>query len=501
MTLQTIDQAKALLADATKAITPTSPGLTGYSLEVPAKKLYPVLCPLRNRIARVSHKGMGATATNWKAITGINTARLKVSVPFGSKNTDVSYGSSSKTASFKSFGHNDTVLQESQYMGRNFEDVLAFSRMACLQNVMIGEEDLILGGMDSAAGAAFTTVGLGTPGSAVGGTGTGGSVSNGTYSIRVFALPYYGATISSLGTGSGNMPYHSPISPKSAALVLTTGTNILTGTVAPVAGAAAYAWFVEAGTTGSAGKLEAITFKNSVRFGDYADLIGTNLGYGTVTTPTVDTCGDSDDYDGILSQVWGGSSLTQVKVLTNGILYYSGASAPVIVMNTGTPGTGTGLTADNLGGITEFDEILLYLWNNVRLGPQRIICNAQEARRITAKIGGSTGLVFRVQLTDGQNNVVGGILVKGYLNKFTGEEIDVEVHPMLPAGTILFETDRLPYPNSEVPSVLEIELLFDYLAQDFAMTTRAWPHGVYGNGVLKHYFPAGWGIITNIADA
>ena len=82
MTLETIDQAKALMADATKTIT-TSTGLTGYSLEAPAKKLYPVLTPLRNRIPRNSHQGQGATATNWKAITGINSAKLKASVAFG----------------------------------------------------------------------------------------------------------------------------------------------------------------------------------------------------------------------------------------------------------------------------------------------------------------------------------------------------------------------------------------------------------------------------------
>jgi hypothetical protein len=58
-----------------KAIT-TATGLYGYNLEQPAKRLYPVLSPLRNRIAR-QKATTGAPTVNWKAITGINTGNVK----------------------------------------------------------------------------------------------------------------------------------------------------------------------------------------------------------------------------------------------------------------------------------------------------------------------------------------------------------------------------------------------------------------------------------------
>ncbi len=50
-------------------------GLQAYSLEAPSKKLYPVLTPLRNAIARIG--GGYATQANWKAITNINVGNTR----------------------------------------------------------------------------------------------------------------------------------------------------------------------------------------------------------------------------------------------------------------------------------------------------------------------------------------------------------------------------------------------------------------------------------------
>jgi hypothetical protein len=491
ITAETIAQAKALMADSVKTIT-TATGLTGYSLEAPAKKLYPVLTPLRNRINRDTARAMGATATNWKQITGINTANLKVGVAFGTRNSEISYATGTRVATFKSYGLDDSVQDEAIWMGRNFEDVRAFSALATLQAMMIGEEDLILGGMDSSSGAAFGTTGLGTPGTPTNTAGTGGSITAGTYYVSCLALPYYGARFSSVGVGVDAA--HSAASPNSASSVTSAGTQSLSGTVAPVAGAHAYAWFV-GGTAATGQTLAAITFINSYKI---TSIPGTQT---LATAGTADASGRSVDFDGLLAQVWGGTSLTSVQALTNGTLYTSANSAPIIVMNTGTAGTGTGLTADNAGGIAEFDALLQYLWDNVRLGPQRVLVSGQDVANITKKIAASTGLVYRIGLQDGDTNLVGGVKVRAYLNKFTGDEILIETHPTVPKGTIIFETDLVPYPNSQVPNVLEMEVLQEYALFEWARTQRNYPHGVYANAVLKHYFPAAFGMIVNVANA
>jgi len=93
-----------------KAIT-TATGLTGYSLEAPSKKLYPVRTPLRNRIPRRMALS-GATSVNWKAITAINAARLKASVAFGTRNSEISYTVVPRSATYKTFGLDDSVQDE-----------------------------------------------------------------------------------------------------------------------------------------------------------------------------------------------------------------------------------------------------------------------------------------------------------------------------------------------------------------------------------------------------
>src|SRR3954454_17756626 len=45
-------------------------GLTYYDLQAPAKNLYPVITPLRNKIPRV-RRPHSANATNWKQVSAI----------------------------------------------------------------------------------------------------------------------------------------------------------------------------------------------------------------------------------------------------------------------------------------------------------------------------------------------------------------------------------------------------------------------------------------------
>ena len=48
----------------------TSTGLTYYDLQAPAKNLYPVITPLRNKLPR-KHRPNSGTATNWKQVSAI----------------------------------------------------------------------------------------------------------------------------------------------------------------------------------------------------------------------------------------------------------------------------------------------------------------------------------------------------------------------------------------------------------------------------------------------
>jgi len=140
------------------------------------------------------------------------------------------------------------------------------------------------------------------------------------------------------------------------------------------------------------------------------------------------------------------------------------------------------------------------------LSPTRIYANAQEVNNITNKVlsaGDSTKTVARVQYVQ-SGDVASGLRVKSVLNRFAmggSVEVPIEIHPYLPAGTMLAVTEQLPYPMNNVPNVAEMRLRRDYYQIEWPLRTRKYETGVYFDGVLAHYFPPALGIITNIANA
>lgn len=476
------------LGDLQKAIT-QSTGLTFYDLQAPAKNLFPVLTPLRNRTPRVS--GRGGTATNWKAVTAININSLRGFVPEGFRNGVVGTTVADKAANYKSLGLEDSVTFEAELAARGFEDVRATTAQRLMWATMIEEEVSILGADNSVA------LGIPTAPTLVIVDG-GGTVADGTYNVIVVALTMHGYLASSLSGGvpgsvtvttadGDSFSYGGGSSQKSAATstgAIANGDDSSIQMSTPVVpGAVAYAWFV--GVAASE-RLQAITLINSA---EVTALSG--------TSQLISTTFDSDNsqntyaYDGILYQAW-----------------TSGSNAYIANLATGTPGVGTGLTADTAGGITEIDVMLQSLWDNYRISPTTLWVNAQEMKNITSKILASSGANYQLMspstTPELQRLIGGGMYLSRYLNKFAmsgGQLIDVEIHPNMPPGTLSAVTEILPYPLANVENVMEVRFRRDYYQMEWPLRTRKYETGVYVDSVFAHYFPPSIGIITNIADA
>src|SRR5207248_1787708 len=169
---------------------------------------------------------------------------------------------------------------------------------------------------------------------------------------------------------------------------------------------------------------------------------------------------------------------------------------PTAAVN-GTTGVygGSFLTADGNGGIVEIDAMLKWAWDVYRLSPTDIYVNSQEQTNISKKVlvGPSAGsanarFVFDVK----QGVVAGGYMVKSYMNKYSmsgAKDIPIHLHPNVPPGTILFYTDVLPYPLSNVSNVIQYRLLRDYYQIEWPLRTRRYEYGVYLHTVLQNYFP------------
>lgn len=462
-------------------------GLTMYDLEGPAKLLYPVLTPLRNILPR-DFSGMGIQA-NWRAITGININQVSAGVGFGQRGGLIATSTQDYTASFKAIGLEDDVQFEADYAAKGFDDVKARAVQGLLSSMMIQEERIILGGN---SGLALGT----TPTPTLAASASGGSIGTITASVICVALTLEGYMATSVGTagvpgqvsrtntdgstatyGGGNAQQ------SAAATVSVTGPNgSVSASVAAVAGAFAYAWFV--GTAG-AERIAAVTTINSV----------------VLTTTSLGT-------NQLASAIPGGAAdRSQNTLIFDGLLTMSSQSALGsyrAVQATGTAGTGTPLTADNAGGIVEIDTALKWWWDNYRLTPDTIWVHSQEMNNIGRKIlTANTSSGQRIVFQQQQGMIAGGIMVAEYLNKFGMNgptTIPVKLHPNMPPGTILFTSSKLPYQLSNVQDVIKIKGRRDYYQMEWPLRTRKYEYGIYADQVLQHYFPPSMGVITNIAN-
>lgn len=482
----------------TQSGTATS-GLTSYDLEVPAKTLYPVMTPLRNKIPRIVG-GRGIQA-NWRAITGINTGKMMAGVAEGRRSGAIAHTTADYLAAFRGIGLEDYVSFEAEYAGAGFDDVKARAVEGLLRATMIQEEFIDLGGNTSVALGTTTTPSLAD-------VTTGGSLAaNTSYTVRCVALTLTGyQQVAGYANGTVNdataiasltlartqartnmdgttETINAGCAQVSAAATVTTAndsnaTHGISASVTPKAGAVAYAWFW--GATSGDILLGAVTTINSVK------ILATATGTQNVTDFTTNAADNSTDslvYDGILTQIM-----------------KSGSGAYVANMATGTPGGGTKLTSDGAGGITEIETAFQWFWNNYRLSPDEIYMSSQQlidCNTLIIKNGGAP--LIRFNMDANGPTIIAGAVVGQYLNKITSKLVKIVVHPNMPAGTIMYWSNSVPYPLSGIGAVVQKKLRRDYYQIEWPLKTRRYEYGVYFDGVLQNYFPPAFGITNNIA--
>ena len=499
---ETLDLMKGALAkpddNISKAIS-TGTGLVAFDLQAPAKNLYPVYTPLRNRMARVS--GQGGLATNWRVVKSIIGSGFDSSgwLQEGQRSGAMSYSTYTKAASYATLGEDDYVTMEAVNAGKNFEDVRSTMAVRLLQKMMLKEEVSILGGNNSVA--------LGTPGAmTLSASGTGTSLTAVAHYVYCVALTLEGYLNSSLAGGvgtqitvtapnGGTYTQNGGSSNKGAQATITPSAGQQINATQPVVnGAIAYAWFF--GTTSGSEKLMAITTINSAVFTTLTPAAGTQLSSAITADRSVNNGITSNTvaYDGLLSTA-----------------FAPGSGAIITTMATGTAGTGTPLTGSGRGSVVEIDNALQAMWDQYQLGATVIYVNSQELRNITTKVIGTGNAALVRYMSPGNQaggdpyQLTAGGTISFYFNPFTpdgGKMIPIRIHPKVPAGTILLYCEDLPilYQNNEVQNVAEIKTRQDYYQIDWPVTSRRYETGVYSEQVLAVYAPFAMTVITNIAN-
>ncbi|HJU15721.1 MAG TPA: hypothetical protein VJ770_04560 [Stellaceae bacterium] len=493
-TLELFRKALAVPDDTLAKSISTATGLVAYDLQAPAKNLYPVVTPIRNRLPRVG--GGTGTATNWRQVNAIIGSGYDAMgwVPEGQRSAQMSYSTSNKSASYVTIGEEDAATYEAISAGRGFEDIQVRMTFRLLQKMMLKEEMAILAGN---AGGSNGGISLGTPATpTLSASGSGATLPAATYSVIVVALTLEGYQNSSLSggvatsqsiTGADGKSYTlsggSSNKSSNATQAVTLGQTLFASTTA-IQGAVAYAWYV--GIAGSE-TLQAITTINSAAFS--TALAGSRQ---AATAITADNSGNATAYNGLLTTALA-----------------SGSNAYVNVLATGTAGTGTPLTASGRGSVNEIDTMLETMWQNFELSPTVLYVNAQELKNITTKVlSNASGPLLRYDSPaeggDGYTITASGT-VAYYYNPFAidgGLRIPIRIHPRVPPGTILGWAENLPiqYQSNEVPNVAEIKTRQDYYQIDWPIVTRQRQVGVYAEECLAIYAPFAMGVICNVGN-
>ncbi|CAK0739914.1 conserved hypothetical protein [Gammaproteobacteria bacterium] len=461
-------------------------GLTFYDLEPAAKLMYPVLTPLRNKIPRVS--GKGGIQANWKAITGINVANMRGVVSAGNRGGAISHTLQEYLAAYRGIGLENFVQFEAELAAEGFDNAKALAVQMLLQSTMIEEERLIIGGN--------TSIALGTtPTPTCSDVATGGTLlANTAYKVGCIALTFEGYKYNTVAAGlvpvvtktntdgstdtfGGGVAKQSAIASISTAADAT-NTHSIKASVTPVNGAVAYAWYL--GTVNAAGMfLYSITTINSVLF--TADAAGAQA--FSVAEFANDNSKNSLAFDGLYSQIMATGSNAYLKDLATGV-----------------PGTGSALTTDGAGGITEISDAFQSFWDNFRLSPDIMYVSGGVALAMNKLIiaNGGAPLIRYGLDAQGTGQLDAGVVIGSILNQITNKKVAIVVHPDAVPGSILFYSDGVPYPLSGVGNILQIRARRDYYQIEWPLKTRKYEYGVYADEVLQNYFPPAFGLIKNI---
>lgn len=503
-------------ADLAKADTiQQSTNLLWYDLRPIVQMLYPYreLIPRISRLPRVAADG--GNAFRWKRITGINVNGASSGVSEGNRGARIAISEQDLTAAYKTLGFESSVTFEARLGARNLTpEALGISVQSALRSLMIDEEKILIN-----ADASLPLGTTPTPALVAGSvSGLTGSFSGGTVYVVCVALTgmgYLGYTPYNSVTNTGGVVGQvtkinadrsvdtyggGSAQPSVETSTGTSSTQVVTATTTLVPGAFAYAWYV--GSAAGAEYLAGITPSNQAIFTKFPATTNQPIANLKVGPSYSDNSVDQLVPDGVLTQIFGavtgpspGQTMATNPLLPSGITFTSGGS---IVYSM--PAGNNGLTIDG-SNFVEIDAVLRAAYDQYKIGFDRIMISATDVLDTFGAMLGqaSTSNGFRIWFdADAETGrIIAGRRVTSYLNKFFNNTLDVEVHPYVPPGCILFWSDRSPYELSGVANLLEAHVRQDYYQIQWPWTARRYEYGVYVDENFPCYFTPAFAAIIN----
>jgi hypothetical protein len=495
-----------------------STNLLWYDLSRIIQQVYPYreLIPLLSRLPRTA--GDGGNAFHWKRITGINVGGVSAGVSEGNRGARIALGEQDMLAKFKTLGLESSTTFEARLGARNLSpEVLGLAVQATLRSLRINEEAILVVG-NSALPLGTTPTPTLVHGAVAGATGT---FSGATY-VACVALAGFGylnyKTYNST-TLTGGVPGQvtkvnadgtsdtfggGSAAPSAIATTTPTGTECITATVTPVTGAMAYAWYL--GTTAASPStmyLAGITPSNRAIFQSVPAATAQPLSSLYVSGSPQDNSTNLLTQDGVLTQLFGavtgpdpGRAMSTNPLTPSGITFAASGAITYTMANGNTGLTIAGST------INEFDAVFRAAWEQYKLGYDRIMMSATDMQNTFGAMlnQASSANNYRIlfDADEATGRIVAGRKVTSYMNKFTNKVLDIETHPFLPPGTILFWSDKMPYEVSGVGNIIEAKVRQGYYQIQWPWRSRRYEYGVYVDEGFPVYFAPGFAVINNV---
>lgn len=491
--------------------------LLWYDLSPVVQMLYPYagLTPLIGKLPR--RAADGGNAYHWKRITGININGVSSGVSEGNRGARIAIAEQDMTARFKTLGLESSVTFEARLGAKGLTpEALGISVQSALRSLRIDEEKILINGNASMPLGVTPTPTL-VAGAVSGVTGT---INAAAYvaCVALTGMGYVNYTAYNSTTGTGGVPGQQTkinadgssdtygggsAAPSAITTASPTGTQAITATVTVVNGAMAYAWFVGSTNNPAAMYLAGITPSNQAIISAIPASTNQPLSSLYVSGSAQDNSTNILIPDGILPQIFGaimgpspGQLMSTNPYLPSGTAFTTSGSVVYTMAN-----GNTGLTL-NGSSINEIDAILKAGYEQYKIGYDRIlISSADMLSSFGAMLNSSAASnTFRILFDADQVNgrIVAGRKVTSYMNKFFNNTLDVEVHPYLPPGTIVFWSDRSPYELSNVANIMEARVRQDYYQIQWPWKTRRYEYGVYVDEVFAMYFSPAFAVIRNV---
>ncbi len=441
-------------------------GLQAYNLEAPAKMLYPLTAILRRMIARVTPNPI-SDVMHWKIITGVGKNVPSVSLnetESGALSTKSEYN---RQATVGTIGLREEVTFNAQWYGKDYQDIRAAATLTTLQNLMVGEEDKIIGGNTAVIAPPAAPSGVAV---ALGGALPIDLVG---FSLKVSPLSLEGYRNSQIAGYDPNANTAGEGLPSAAsAVVPSTTDDAIEFSFADVPNAVAHNAFIQTGGAGLWYYAGTVT-TNAFVLADVAQITA-------IAANGADGSANAKDFPGIIAQ-------------------YNAADSGAVAISL----DGAVLTSDGAGGVKEISDFFDAAYLESGVGPNYILGSPGMIGQIRELCAGGTP-PLRINLSDGMKEIKGGISFKSLLNWHTGEDVELVSHRTFPPNMLLFLRITNPYDYSNLANAMDMAVVKDYYQVDYGITVgtgRVWSFGVYASECLRVYFAGGGGMMKNIGTS